>query len=93
MDICFENLELELVALKPKIVFLLGKKTSDFILNKYDKPILKANKEFEYLPHRIGSTYFVPIHHPSYVLIYKRNYIKDYIKGIKKVVSKINFRK
>lgn len=84
MEKCFSNFEWELEKLEPTTVFLLGKQVATFIFKKLSdyKPTLSAT--FNYNSIEINGIDFVPIHHPSYVLIYKRKSVNRYIKNIQK---------
>lgn len=75
MDACIENLLNEIDYIKPKIIFLLGHKVHDYI-TKY----LKVNN-INYSGIKI---YY--IEHPSYIYVYKRKNIDDYINKIVKIV-------
>lgn len=83
MRSCYENLKKEIQSKKPKIVFLLGKLVADFVLNKEKslKPTLDEN--FEYMHYDIDGVKYVPVHHPSYMLVYKRKKVDNYVKNIK----------
>lgn len=89
MKSCYKNLQLELKYSKPKIVFLLGKLVSDFILNmeKAMKPSLDDN--FNYKTYEINGINYVPVHHPSYILIYKRKLLEKYASKIGKLALKL----
>tara|TARA_A100000171_G_scaffold35638_3_gene34217 strand:- start:14040 stop:14570 length:531 start_codon:yes stop_codon:yes gene_type:complete len=87
MQDCYPNLELEIEVLSPKIVFLLGKQVSDFILSQHGKKISGLSKEFIYEPIEIGQTLYVPVHHPSYILVYKRKKIDQYIRAISNLIN------
>jgi DNA polymerase len=88
MQECYPNLELELEVLSPRIVFLLGKQVSDFILSQHGIKIPGLNTEFSYEPISIGETLYVPIHHPSYILVYKRKKVSEYISAISKLINR-----
>ena len=60
---------------KPKIIFALGKKTYNFI-HKY------------FVSNDIDTSNIYYIEHPSYIYIYKRKYIDDYIEKIKNICQK-----
>lgn len=83
MDKCYVNLDYEFNQLNPKIVFLLGKQVSQYVLKRYNITDFSLDRKFNYKSFRIDKTNFIPIHHPSFVLIYKRNHIDNYLKGIK----------
>ncbi|WP_165958282.1 uracil-DNA glycosylase family protein [Segetibacter sp. 3557_3] len=88
MEKCFPNFEWELKHLHPKVVLLLGKQVADFVLKRFDLPKVTLAEHFQYHMFLIDGTYFVPVHHPSYMLIYKRRYIQQYINGIQDLISK-----
>lgn len=86
MELCFPNLENEIKELVPRIVFLLGDKVATTISKKFN---IKFNgwDEFNYTYKEYNGTYYVPIHHPSYIYVYKRKQIDSYINGISDVIS------
>ncbi|MDO6435590.1 uracil-DNA glycosylase family protein [Flavitalea sp. BT771] len=82
MEKCFSNFEWELENLRPATVYLLGKQVATFILKKLsgDKPILP--EDFTYTSVRINNISFIPVHHPSYILVYKRKMLEQYVKHV-----------
>ncbi len=86
MEACFGNLIYEIQQLKPKIVFLLGGKVADFVkTNIKNKHFLSSiSSEMKCI---IEETVFETVHHPSYIHIYKRKYIDDYVKDVQKTIS------
>lgn len=68
---CVDNLLQEINVLKPKIVFALGKEVYLFL-----QSYLKDNKTIQ--------DKLIYIEHPSYIYVYKRKFIEDYIKKIRK---------
>ena len=75
MNSCIENLLLEINYFNPKIIFVLGKKTYNLI-HKY------------FVNNNIDTSSIYYIEHPSYIYIYKRKYIDDYIEKIKNICQK-----
>ena len=71
---CIDNLLLEIKELNPKIIFILGKKNYNFI-----QSYLKKN--------RINNK-LIYIEHPSYIYVYKRKYINDYIDKVTELIKK-----
>ena len=69
MNFCVDNLLLEIKKLEPKIIFVLGKKTYDFISEYFSKNMIDMNK-------------VVYIEHPSYIYVYKRKNVADYVKKV-----------
>lgn len=86
MDKCFPNLEVEIASHKPKLIFLLGRQVADFTLKKYGHTLGNLGTDFSYNTYTVGNIIFVPIHHPSYILVYKRKYVSDYIDGINRLI-------
>lgn len=89
MERCFSNLKLEIKKSKPRIVFLLGKAVSDFILSVEKTINTSLNGMFDYSIHKVGNIYYVPIHHPSYILIYKRKLLKKYTEQIANLIANL----
>ena len=69
MQACINNLLIEIEILNPKIILVLGKLTFNFI-EKY------------FIKNDIDKSKIIYIEHPSYIYVYKRKYIDDYIKKI-----------
>ena len=82
MEKCFSNFETEIESFKPSLIFLLGKQVGSFILEKLTLRTVFLDENFNYNSVKVNNIEYVPIHHPSYVLVYKRKYINNYIKGI-----------
>ncbi|MGD0710650.1 MAG: uracil-DNA glycosylase family protein [Bacteroidales bacterium] len=82
MEKCFPNLETEIEILKPSIVFLLGKQVATFVLKKLSIGDFSLDENFNYSSFLVNKIRYVPVHHPSFVLVYKRKFIQDYINGI-----------
>jgi uracil-DNA glycosylase len=87
MKSCFHNLELELTTIKPKLVFLLGKQVADFVGKKFNLDFGKLDDDFDYGSVTINNIEFVPIHHPSYILVYKRKKIETYRDKISQMIK------
>lgn len=90
MRACCKHLNSEISEFKPKLVFLLGKQVSDFVTE--DKSI-KYSEEFNYEVVVKGNTTYVPVHHPSYILVYKRKQVDAYISGITQVINQFLSRR
>ncbi len=87
METCFFHLENEIDSLNPRLVFLLGKQVSEFVLNKFGIKEFTLNDNFEYQSFEIGNISFVPIHHPSFILVYKRKKLQDYMNSIECIIK------
>lgn len=88
MDCCFENLLSEINIMSPRIVFLLGEKVYSTVERKL-KIKLKKWRGFEYYYEKVEDVYYVPIQHPSYIYVYKRKEMQNYITGIEKVIKQL----
>lgn len=89
MEKCFPNLVDEIEALKPAIIFLLGKQVAQFVLGKHSYNSFTLNDDFKYESYLINDIVYIPVHHPSYILVYKRKFIENYINGISSFFKKI----
>lgn len=83
MSKCFSNFQWELNELKPTIVFLLGKQVASFVLKKLSKHKPSFDASFNYHIFEIGGIKFIPIHHPSFILIYQRKNLTQYIEKVR----------
>lgn len=86
---CFPNLISEIDTINPKLIFLLGKQVSDFVLSEFNIDTKNSLSDFEYHAYESGSVKFIPISHPSYILIYKRKFVEDYVNGISEHLKSI----
>ena len=89
MDKCYPNLKDEIATLKPTKIFLLGTQVAQFILSKYLINTNTLNEHFNYELYVLNNIVLIPIHHPSFVLIYRRKNIDNYIKGVSKLINEI----
>lgn len=87
MELCFHNLQIEIKSSKPKVVFLLGKMVSDFVMRFENIIFPKLDDNFKYQYLAYNNIYYVPIHHPSYILIYKRKFIEKYLNNISELLT------
>lgn len=90
MSKCFNNYQLEFDFMSPKLIFLLGKQVSEFFCNHYNFNFNRFNDDFKYEEFTHNDSIFIPIHHPSYILVYKRKNIENYRKSITSLISKHN---
>lgn len=85
---CFDNLIAELDEMAPKIIFLLGEKVYSSIGDRLKIDFEKwSGYEYQFKEH--NGMYFVPIQHPSYIYVYKRKYIDEYINGIECIINQL----
>lgn len=89
MKACYSNLKQEIIKIKPKVVFLLGMKVSKFTLKDIEVTFTGLNNKYQYTYFRHNNIYYVPIHHPSYIHIYKRKQIDQYILGVQSIINEV----
>ncbi|MBQ7465288.1 MAG: hypothetical protein IJS55_02075 [Oscillospiraceae bacterium] len=88
IDCCYEHLVGEIEAMSPRIVFLLGEKVSAAVERHFALHFPKW-QDFSYGYQEYCGVFYVPIHHPSYIYVYKRKRMDDYYSGVKNVVCKL----
>lgn len=88
IDSCFEHLISEIHTLSPKIVFLLGEKVYSSV-GRHLKIDFEKWDEFEYHYKEYKGTYYVPIHHPSYICVYKRKRMGEYIESVERIINQL----
>jgi len=81
---CFPNFKWELEQLQPSTVFLFGKQVSTFVLKNLENQKVDLSDSFDYKAIRIGRINFVPVHHPSFILIYRRKVLCKYVESIRR---------
>lgn len=86
ISLCLPHINTEINALSPKIIFLLGNKVTEAISNQYSISFEKR-QNFDYAFVKYKNFYFVPVHHPSYIYVYKRNKISEYIGSIENIIK------
>lgn len=86
MNFCFENLLFELITIKPKIVFLLGSKVANFVLNKLKSKKFKKETNQEILD-ILENIEFHNIYHPSYIAVYKKKDEDRYVQKVQNIIS------
>lgn len=88
IDCCFANLQSEIHAMSPQIVFLLGEKVYSSVAKQLKVSFEKWDG-FDYHYTEIEGVYYVPIHHPSYIYVYKRKNIQDYVDGVERIIKQL----
>ena len=86
IDCCYENLIKEIQEMSPKIVFLLGEKVYSSV-GRHLKIKFKKWDEFRYGYVKHEGIYYVPIQHPSYIYVYKRKQLENYIEGVVQIIK------
>ena len=91
IDSCFEHLISEYIQMSPQIVFLLGEKVYSSV-GKHLKIEFEKWDEFEYHYKEYKGTYYVPIHHPSYIYVYKRKRMERIYRRCGKIIRQLTIR-
>lgn len=86
MDLCISNLFREIEVMKPKIVFLLGKNVIKSFESNMNMVFDDFN-DYNYKMYNVGKISIVPIHHPSYISVYKSRSKGNYIEAVKNLIS------
>lgn len=89
MDKCFPNLLDELAHFNPRLVFLLGKQVAANVLKQYGIKEFGLATNYSYQTYEVDSLIIIPIHHPSYILVYKRKYLQKYIEGVRDIIESV----
>jgi DNA polymerase len=85
IDQCFPEFKKEMDSLDPKIVFLLGGIVTKAISRHMNLPF--ENWEgYDYKFLESEGIIYIPIHHPSYIYVYKRKEVDDYVGNITKLI-------
>ncbi|MGB8815682.1 MAG: uracil-DNA glycosylase family protein [Minisyncoccia bacterium] len=77
----------EIKEIKPRVVFLLGNKTAKFVMNQLGFTSAKLSYKFQVYEYK--KVWYVPIHHPSYIMVYKRKEKDQYIQAVKVVIERL----
>lgn len=85
--LCYPELLTELQEVNPRVVFLLGNRTAAFVFNQLGLKMPKLSYEYQTFKH--GGVWYVPIHHPSYIMVYKRKEKEQYIQAVKSVIERL----
>ena len=88
IDCCYEHLIDEIEVMSPRIVFLLGGKVSGAVEKHFEIHFTKW-ENFSYAYQEYRGAFYVPIHHPSYIYVYRRKNMDDYFSSVKNVISKL----
>ena len=86
IDLCITHLDNELQELQPKIVFLLGERVAKTVCSHLSITFKKW-KDFEYFATKYQNTFFVSVHHPSYIYVYKRRQIDEYVNSVARIIE------
>lgn len=87
---CLTNLEIEIKELRPKIIVLLGERTASAVLKSINIRFSSKSSFIRGTVKHQGISY-VAVDHPSYIYVYKRKYIEEYVQIIKTHLYNIVF--
>ncbi|CAM2011707.1 uracil-DNA glycosylase family protein [Acanthopleuribacter pedis] len=79
---CYPNLQFEWETLRPEVLILLGRQPADYLAKQMRVELPPLSKSFDYQLVQMGTMSVLPIHHPSYILIYKRKLLEHYQQKI-----------
>ncbi|MGV8137072.1 MAG: uracil-DNA glycosylase family protein [Mangrovibacterium sp.] len=82
MEKCYPNLVDEIAILNPSVIFLLGKEVAQFVLGKQRYNSFSLDDDFNYQSFNIDGILYVPVHHPSFILVYRRKFIDKYMSAV-----------
>ncbi|TSC67168.1 MAG: DNA polymerase bacteriophage-type [Parcubacteria group bacterium Gr01-1014_73] len=85
--LCYPELQTEIQSVNPRVVLLLGNKTATFVLRQFGLQMPKLSYKYHAL--ECEKRWYVPIHHPSYILVYKRKEKNRYIQAVKTVIERL----
>lgn len=88
INCCFGHLLNEIHIISPKIIFLLGEKVYLTVEKRMEVKFDKWNG-YEYSYKEIDGIYYIPLHHPSYIYVYKKKEIDNYICGVRKMIEHV----
>lgn len=83
MDACFPRFSKYVAAVSPSIIIPLGAMTSKYIIEKMASEAFRGLcPQFSYDTYIGSAMKILPVHHPSYILIYKRRLLDAYVQAI-----------
>lgn len=85
--LCYPELQTEIQTVNPRIILLLGNKTATFVLRQLGFKMPKLS--YEYQSFEYEKRWYIPIHHPSYIMVYKRKEKDQYIQAVKDVIEQL----
>jgi len=86
---CYPLFAAEMDVARPKIVFLLGKIVSDFIFKQLGLGSYSLDAKFDYRRYVSGNACYIPIHHPSFIRVYRYKRIEEYRQSLVAAINSI----
>jgi len=84
-------LEKKVKLFQPDIIFMLGNQVSQFIIS--EKKLTVTNKYNTKNTFELNQKIFIKLYHPSYISIYRRKHIPEFIGAISKTLEIISRHK
>jgi DNA polymerase len=75
----------EIRSLRPTVVLLLGNKVAGVVL-AHHRLEHQRFRGFDYRLYPAAPSIFVPIHHPSYIAVYKRRQTQEFAIGVRSAI-------
>jgi DNA polymerase len=89
MGICFNNLEYEIRIIRPAIIVLLGLKVANFCFPRLFGHKTALPDNFGYQPKRAGKASFIPVHHPSFINVYRKKQQAAYRNSVGRLIESL----
>ncbi len=85
---CKNNIDTEIAHYKPRLIFLLGNTVFNAFYDSGSKVVehRRENSQFTYKIMEKSHVTTIGIPHPSYIHIYKRKYVKEYVNDIAELI-------
>lgn len=83
MNACFPSFLAYVESVSPSMIIPLGAVTSKYIIEKMaDSTFSGLCPQFKYATYTGRVARILPVHHPSYILIYKRKLLDAYVQAV-----------
>ncbi|MTJ10093.1 uracil-DNA glycosylase family protein [Anabaena sp. UHCC 0204] len=87
-EMFFPQLQKTISEVQPKLICLLGQKVTNFVMRKlFVRNCTYILNEYKFYSYK--KLFILPIYHPSYIMVYKKQYKEDYVDAIKKIINEI----
>jgi len=86
---CYSHIENEIDNLHPNIIVLLGKQVASYVLKQNGVSEFSIDSDFHYRPIPANGQVFLPVHHPSYIMVYKRKRLDEYKDNISSILNSL----
>lgn len=86
---CYDNFCCEVNTVNPKMIFLLGERVSKFVLGYNKLAVPDLDNKYDYSFHRYDNKYYIPVHHPSFISVYRRREVNEYAGKIQSIINNL----